>query len=139
MSVVAIKHETSLKVMECATCGIPFAMPQSLYDKCYKEGGFWHCPAGHGRGWSNGHDAHEKAQDKAKLAEANRLLELAQKKVQWAEQDAANSKRETKALKGKLTKLANRAKAGICPCCNRTFKQLAAHMANKHPDFTETA
>lgn len=22
-----------------------------------------------------------------------------------------------------------------CPCCKRTFKQLAAHMKNKHPEF----
>lgn len=24
----------------------------------------------------------------------------------------------------------------FCPCCNRTFKQLAAHMASQHPTFT---
>lgn len=24
--------------------------------------------------------------------------------------------------------------AGICPCCNRTFSQLARHMQSKHPD-----
>lgn len=25
--------------------------------------------------------------------------------------------------------------AGMCPCCRRTFKQLAEHMKSKHPDF----
>lgn len=24
--------------------------------------------------------------------------------------------------------------AGVCPCCNRTFQQLARHMASKHPN-----
>lgn len=27
--------------------------------------------------------------------------------------------------------------AGVCPCCNRTFKNLARHMAGQHPGFTE--
>ena len=26
------------------------------------------------------------------------------------------------------------AKAGTCPCCNRTFTNLARHMASKHKD-----
>jgi hypothetical protein len=25
--------------------------------------------------------------------------------------------------------------AGVCPCCKRTVKQLAAHMKEKHPEF----
>lgn len=32
-----------------------------------------------------------------------------------------------------LKKSSTRTKAGVCSCCNRTFKQLAAHMKNKHP------
>lgn len=41
-----------------------------------------------------------------------------------------------KATKGVVTRLSKRASAGTCPCCNRTFKQLAAHMATKHQTFT---
>jgi hypothetical protein len=26
---------------------------------------------------------------------------------------------------------------GVCPCCNRTFQNLARHMAGKHPDYEE--
>jgi hypothetical protein len=39
--------------------------------------------------------------------------------------------------KNEAKKLRERARAGVCPCCHRTFKQLAAHMANKHPDYAE--
>jgi hypothetical protein len=28
-----------------------------------------------------------------------------------------------------------RVSAGVCPCCTRTFQNLAQHMANQHPDF----
>lgn len=40
-----------------------------------------------------------------------------------------------KAVEKKL----NRVSAGTCPCCNRSFKQLAAHMKNKHPDYVDKA
>lgn len=39
------------------------------------------------------------------------------------------------AARGQVTRLKNRAAAGVCPCCNRTFHQLVRHMAAKHPDF----
>ena len=41
------------------------------------------------------------------------------------------------ATKGVVTRLKKRAIAGVCPCCNRTFQQLAAHMAHKHPDYKQ--
>ncbi len=27
--------------------------------------------------------------------------------------------------------------SGVCPCCSRTFQQLARHMKAKHPAYTE--
>jgi hypothetical protein len=27
---------------------------------------------------------------------------------------------------------------GVCPCCNRTFQQLARHMKAKHPGYGPT-
>jgi hypothetical protein len=28
-----------------------------------------------------------------------------------------------------------RAVAGVCPCCNRHFRELERHMASKHPKY----
>ena len=36
-----------------------------------------------------------------------------------------------------LTRVKNRVSRGVCPNCNRTFKDLARHMASKHPVGTE--
>ena len=33
------------------------------------------------------------------------------------------------------TKAKKRSIAGTCPCCHRTFRQMALHMRNKHPEF----
>lgn len=47
-------------------------------------------------------------------------------------------KRSLTAHKGHTTRIKNRIAAGVCPCCNRTFKNLARHMGNKHPDYKES-
>jgi hypothetical protein len=41
--------------------------------------------------------------------------------------------------KGQLTKARNRAKAGLCPCCNRHFTNVERHVKSKHPDFLGAA
>ncbi len=56
--------------------------------------------------------------------------------VRDARERAARERNRANGYKGHATRITKRAKAGVCPCCNRTFKQLAAHMANKHPQFT---
>lgn len=64
------------------------------------------------------------------------------KRREWAEKNAENAQAEAQeserrriAQKAATTRLKNRVKMGICPCCHRTFKQLAAHMKKKHPGF----
>jgi hypothetical protein len=34
-----------------------------------------------------------------------------------------------------VTKLKKRTSAGTCPCCTRTFANMAEHMKKQHPDF----
>jgi len=125
---LALETGTELKTIQCLTCGVWHSLPQVMFDTCYKEGGFWFCPNGHQRGYSEGSTAKQ--------------LEKEKKRREWAEQraerlreEAGESERRRIAQKAATTRLRNRAKAGVCPCCNRTFKQLAAHMKNKHPDF----
>lgn len=127
MTILA-RISTKLKEIECGTCGVIHAIPETMFDTCYKEGGYWHCPNGHRRGYSDG--------------SIYKQLEKEKKRREWAEQNAKNISEELRekekslsAQKGVNTRLKNRAKAGVCPCCNRTFKQLAAHMKNKHPSF----
>lgn len=128
MGLAKIQHTTTLKTLECGSCGVVHAIPESLYDAYYEEGGYWHCPMGHRRGWPEGESQREKKSLKKKLENANKLLE-------WAKFDATQERKKAINYKGQITKLKNRAKFGVCPCCNRTFKQLAAHMKNKHPKY----
>lgn len=118
-------------VVSCYTCGNPFAITSRIYRRVVTDAeGSIYCPAcGRLTCWRESEDQ-------------KRIKQLEQK-LQWeadnaARQKAARERAEASliATKGVVTKLRARAKAGVCPCCNRTFKQLAAHMAAKHPDFT---
>lgn len=38
----------------CGNCGVEHAIPLAMYNNAKREGGFWHCPNGHNRGWKEG-------------------------------------------------------------------------------------
>lgn len=60
--------------------------------------------------------------------------EKLRKKLHASELEATRRANENIALQKEAVRLARRARAGVCPCCNRTFKALAAHMKTKHPE-----
>lgn len=136
MSVYA-SIEVDLVVVTC-WCGTPHAVPRKLRDKQHRDHrdgktrtGIY-CPHGHSYILAG-----EREADKLK-----RQLETERKRVVAARANNDQLRAELKttearrrAEKGQATRLRKRAAAGVCPCCNRTFKQLAAHMKNKHPDF----
>lgn len=110
-------------------CGIVFAIPQT-YKTTAKENDLTiFCPKGHRL--SLGKSDNEKLREE---------LQLEIKRKEWAQQDAKAAKRSAASFKGKVTALKNRVGNGVCPCCKRTFQQLARHMKAKHPNFaTEEA
>lgn len=64
-------------------------------------------------------------------SEAERLREQLHAKTLEHER----AERQRKEAEEREAKLALRVSHGTCPCCNRTFKQLAAHMQRKHPGY----
>lgn len=46
-------------------------------------------------------------------------------------------RRSLTAHKGHTTRIKKRIAAGVCPCCNRTFQNLARHMENKHKEYSK--
>lgn len=115
--------------LTCGTCGVPHAIPEKMYETLKNEGGFWHCPNGHQRGWSEGTIAAELKRARQALAQKDDEIREKAKLVEEMNQLLQAQKRQTASLK-------KRAANGVCPCCNRTFVQLARHMKTKHPDFT---
>jgi len=117
-----------LKEIQCGSCGVFHAIPKAMYDTCLEEGGFWQCPNGHSRGFRDGkreREAVKRERDSLK----QRVAQL-EDEARAATDRANKSDAEAKRLK-------RRAKAGTCPCCKRTFSNMAEHMRKQHPAFDE--
>jgi DNA repair exonuclease SbcCD ATPase subunit len=126
MALAKISVEVELTEINCGQCGGTYAINEKYRETKYQKGGCWNCPYCRvGWGYS----------DNNENSKLKRALEQEKKRKEWAQQQAANAERALAAQKGVNTKLKKRVAAGVCPCCNRTFKQLSAHMAKKHPEF----
>lgn len=117
----------------CGKCGIEHWVPEAFYDEQVKLGpsGGWYCPNGHRRVFR------ESAADQLRRERDRLQQQLAQKDdaIAYQREQRERAERSAAAYKGQTTRLKKRAKAGVCPCCNRTFENLARHMATQHPEM----
>jgi len=118
-------NDGKFKWETCCNCGIEFAMPERFHDMRRADHELFYCPFGHPQHYIVG----------------KTRVELAQEKAARAEREAANIAESLRierashtATKGQLTKAKKRAANGVCPCCNRSFVNVANHVANKHPE-----
>lgn len=130
---------TDLKIMTCPCCGITYAIPARLQENAYARGNreiVWYCPNGHQLGY-NGQSEDEKIAE-----QLNQQLRLERERTARLAAQNDQARAEARAQKGRATRFKNdrdrergRVAAGVCPCCNRTFQDLARHMAGQHPGF----
>ena len=100
--------------MICGECGIVFHIP-AVFQKERKElGKGWHCPNGHPRVYRE--------------TDVDRL----EREVSKERNLRLHFERKTEEAEKALSRIKKRVHAGICPECNRTFSNLAAHMKTKH-------
>jgi hypothetical protein len=140
LQTLIVKRESKLITETCSGCGILYAMPEEFQEERYADKRAFYCPNGHQQNYTGKSEA-EKLREQ--LDTERRQRQSAEQRVAMYA-DEARSEREiaqrerhrANGYKGHATRITKRAKAGVCPCCNRTFKQLAQHMANKHPQFT---
>lgn len=111
--------------MTCGKCGIQFAVPEEWRAEKQRTGEGWHCPNGHARVYR------ESDVEKAKKALEDERKRHANTLARLNEAEAAERK-----ANAEIVRMNRRASAGVCPCCNRTFKQLARHMKTKHPNHS---
>jgi len=97
------------------------------------NGGDWWCP--------NGHKLHftttEKQQLEKKLAREKQLRGWSESRETALRDQLGATERSLRGHKAAKTRIKNRIAAGVCPCCNRSFQNVARHMAGQHPDYTK--
>ncbi len=130
MANVIFSEVVVFEVIPCCTCGIQFGLPDNFAQERRRTGGGFSCPNGHTLSWSD----HELARTKRALAEAEQRIQREIAAKTEAQAQAAFHKSEADRAMAKAKRVEKRATAGVCPCCNRTFKQLQQHIAAKHPE-----
>lgn len=111
---------------ECITCGVIFTVPSVVIDQHRTYGGYHCCSNGHQQGWDkNGSEIERVRRERDRLKQ----------KIAEKDDEILEARRATVAETEKVKRLERRAKAGTCPCCKRTFQNMAIHMRKQHPDF----
>lgn len=122
---------TTYTIIDCFKCGTLFALPDQVNDELVRTGRNFFCP--------NGHQQHYSESTEAKLkTERDRVARLNARLDQERAERAA-AERRASAARGQITKIKKRVANGVCPCCNRTFKDLGRHMSSQHPDYVQTS
>jgi hypothetical protein len=119
---------TGYTVIQCCNCGVNFGMSDELYEQRRADHKSWFCPNGHGQHFTGKSEA-DKLREELERTTARLTARLDQAKA-----DADYQKRLAAAAKGAATKMRKRIQAGVCPCCNRHFKDLQRHMETKHTE-----
>lgn len=124
--------------IETCWCGMKHAVPVELArlqkrrrDDGLKQDGFY-CPIGH-KWIYDGESQTAVLERQLQRERANHDQTLAE--LSDARQERDHNENRRRAEKAAKTKLKKRIAAGVCPCCNRTFQNLARHIAGQHPEF----
>ena len=108
-------------------------MSHATYQTYQRSGQTFYCTHGHQQHFTPGKSDLQMAREE--LDRERRARQRAEQRIAEAQDQAEAERRRANGYKGHAAKLAKRAKAGVCPCCNRTFVQLARHMASQHSEF----
>jgi hypothetical protein len=116
-------------------------MPKSWDELFRADHRTFYCINGHAQCYSQ--QPSEASRLRQQLEEERRLRQRAEQNIAMWRDDANEARKQAEhqraranGYKGFASRITKRAKAGLCPCCNRSFVKLAQHMATKHPEFT---
>lgn len=133
MALMQFQEPVTLTQINCGECGGTYAINERYRQQQYEKGGSWTCPyCKCGWGYSNNN---ENARLRKELAEAQRGKDFYKNNAAAEREAREATERRLIAQKAAKTRLRNRIKNGVCPCCTRTFNNLARHMKTEHPGF----
>lgn len=122
---MTLTETITLETVNC-WCGTPFAAPEALVRSARNAKHTIYCPHGHACSWTKSEA--DKLRERLAAVEGN---------LKYEQECREREQRQHAATKGLLTKERKRVSGGVCPCCNRSFVQLARHMKSQHPDFAD--
>jgi hypothetical protein len=133
MDNLTLEHTETLVVHECPACFVLHAIPRRMHRERLEQGGDVYCPNGHVWVFTTP----EVARLKNKLEAAEQSRDAAWASLTHEADQRQAAERSAAAYKGQARHLRNRIGNGVCPCCHRSFANVARHMAGQHPGFAE--
>lgn len=119
-----VNRTTELHTVTCGLCAGTYALAQRYVDIKERDGGFWNCPYCRcSWGYPKERSTVQKLQAK---------LDAEQTRRQRAEEAAENAENRRRAQKAATSRMKNRIFSGMCPCCDRYFRELDHHMLTEH-------
>ncbi len=116
------------EIQNCINCGCYFGVPSGFTAQRRQDKRSFYCPNGHSMSYNE-----------SELDKIRRERDRLQQRIAQKDDELKELENRRRAAIGQVTKLRNRVSHGVCPCCNRTFDNLARHMASKHPTYAAEA
>ena len=135
-TVFSMNEFVRLETMVCGECGVMYAMPSTLRAERLRDRKTFYCPNGHPRVFCG---ETEEARLRRALESERRARERSDELRSAALKEADHNAIEWRKSKTRLRNLRERVKHGVCPCCKRSFAQLARHMEMMHPEYASEA
>jgi 23S rRNA C2498 (ribose-2'-O)-methylase RlmM len=114
-----ISETRFLDTLTCSNCNVLFALDSEFIATAKRDRKTFYCPNGHSQ-WFPGKTEKE-------------LRKEADRRAANAEEEARILAVQRDEARKELRRLKQRAEAGACPYCNRSFVQLTRHIHTKHP------
>jgi len=131
MSALTFMRQQRIELYDCCVCSQPIALTEP-HEKWLRidSGREFFCPYGHSQVFRDG----EVDRLRKKLEEQTRTATEMAERAQVAERAKKLEEGKRILAERELKRTKTRVAGGVCPCCNRTFVQLARHMKTKHPE-----
>lgn len=120
----------------CPSCDVVCVLTMDFESRRRNDGRDFYCPNGHFHNFSAAKNR-EESKLREELASAQSSLASEIRRRELAETAAKGANIAAGRARAAHRRLHERVAAGVCPCCHRTFKQLAAHMKAKHPEASK--
>lgn len=122
----------------CSECGVLYGLERNYANRRSQQNKSWYCPNGHNQVFrESALTRAEKAAQRAQelLDQERRCHESTRERLSSVARNLEHTEKRRAAQAGVTTRMKNRIKNGVCPCCKRTFRQLAEHMKTMHPEY----
>lgn len=134
-----LPHVIQIDHVNCGDCGIHFGLERSFNQSRIQDRKRFYCPNGCHIQYLGPTEA-DRLKDKLAAAQSREDQLKAQAEQLRGQIHSkgvmlSQERSRVRGLRGAITKAKKRAAAGVCPCCTRTFQNLARHMKGQHPGY----